>query len=100
MCKSSYIPSQCVSVDESMINFQGTCRLSFLQYLPKKPKKWGMKAWVLADNGYTWNWDLTGKSDAPKIFSLICLTSATIYTSTISTCVECYLKKGVEVVAQ
>ena len=65
--KSSYIPSQCVSVDESMINFRG--RLSFLQYLPKKPKKWGMKAWVLADsdNGYTWNWDLyTGKHDAPN----------------------------------
>ena len=62
--KSSYIPSQCVSVDESMINFRG--RLSLLQYLPKKPKKWGMKAWVLADsdNGYAWNWDLyTGKRD-------------------------------------
>ena len=50
-----------------MINFRG--RLSFLQYLPKKPKKWGMKAWVLAEsnNGYTWNWDLyTGKRDAPN----------------------------------
>ena len=24
-------------------------RLSFLQYLPKKPKKWGIQLWVLAD---------------------------------------------------
>ena len=54
--------SQFLSVDESMISFKG--RLSFLQYLPKKPHKWGMKAWVLADsaNAYTWGWKLyTGK---------------------------------------
>ena len=60
--RDSYTPTQYVSIDESMIAFKG--RLSFLQYLPKKPHKWGMKAWVLADalNGYTWNWKLyTGK---------------------------------------
>ena len=28
--------------------------------MPKKPHKWGMKAWVLADssNGYVWKWEL------------------------------------------
>ena len=60
--KNLYIPSQNLSIDESMISFKG--RLSFLQYLPKKPHKWGPKAWVLADslNGYTWAWKLyTGK---------------------------------------
>ena len=60
--KNLYIPSQNLSIDESMISFKG--RLSFLQYLPKKPHKWGLKAWVLADslNGYTWAWKLyTGK---------------------------------------
>ena len=60
--KDSYTPTQFLSIDESMISFKG--RLSFLQYLPKKPHKWGMKAWVLADagNGYTWGWKLyTGK---------------------------------------
>ena len=34
--------------------------------MPKKPHKWGMKAWVLADsaNGYIWNWKLyTGKEE-------------------------------------
>ena len=47
-----------------MIAFKGS--LSFLQYLPKKPHKWGRKAWDLADakNGYTWNWKLyTGKEE-------------------------------------
>ena len=62
--KDCYTPSQFISIDESMIAFKS--RLSFLQYLPKKPHKWGMKAWVLADatNGYTWGWKLyTGKED-------------------------------------
>ena len=44
-----------LSVDEQMVSFKG--RLSFLQYLPKKPTKRGMKAFVLADSksGYTYN---------------------------------------------
>ena len=41
-----------VSIDEQMIGTKG--RLSFLHYMPKKPQKWGIKLWVLADssNGY------------------------------------------------
>ena len=52
-------------MDESIIAYKG--RLSFLQYMPKKPHKWGMKAWVLAEaeTGYTWNFHLyTGKEEA------------------------------------
>ena len=62
--KSSYTPNQNCSVDESIISYKG--RLSFLQYLPKKPHEWGIKAWVLADakSGYMWNLDIyTGRSD-------------------------------------
>ena len=62
--RDHYTPSQHIAIDESMISYKG--RLSFVQYLPKKPHKWGMKAWVLADslNGYTWGWQLyTGKED-------------------------------------
>ena len=62
--KSCYQPFQHISIDESMISFKG--RLCFVQYLPNKPHKWGIKAWVLADstNGYTWGWKLyTGKED-------------------------------------
>ena len=45
-------------MDESMIAFKG--RLGFVQYLPKKPIKWGLKAFVLADGvtGYVCNWRL------------------------------------------
>ena len=47
-----------IAVDEGMIGFKG--RLWFLQYMPKKPTKWGMKAFVLSDSvtGYTYNWRL------------------------------------------
>ena len=39
-----------------MIGFKR--RPGFIQYLPKKPKKWGMKAFVLADSitRYTYKW--------------------------------------------
>ena len=47
-----YVPYENFTVDESMIKFKG--RLSFRQYLPAKPVKWGVKVWVLAesDTGY------------------------------------------------
>ena len=67
--QANYSPSEHLSIDESMIGFKG--RLAFLQYMPKKSQKWGMKAWILADsaNGYMWNWNwklYTGKeSDVP-----------------------------------
>ena len=56
--RSCYTLSKEISVDESMIAFKG--RLSFIQYMPKKPTKWGMKAFVLADSktGYLYNWHL------------------------------------------
>ena len=45
--KSSYTPNQNCSVDESIISYKG--RLSFLQYLPKKPHKWGsrLEYWLM-----------------------------------------------------
>ena len=47
-----------IEIDESMIGFKG--RLHFIQYMLKKPMKWGMKAFVLADsssgNTHTWRW--------------------------------------------
>ena len=56
--KGAYVPGREVSVDESMIRFKG--QLWFIQYMPKKPTKWGMKAFVLADSntGYTYSWRL------------------------------------------
>ena len=57
-----YSPLKHISIDESIIGFKG--RLSWIQYMLKKPTKWGIKVWVLADssNGYVWNLQLyTGK---------------------------------------
>lgn len=50
-----YHPGQNISVDEAMIAFKG--RLSFRQYMPKKPTKFGIKVWVAADasNGFAVN---------------------------------------------
>ena len=60
--QDEYSPSKHISIDESIIGFKG--QLSWIQYMPKKPTKWGIKAWVSADssNGYVWNLRLyTGK---------------------------------------
>ena len=45
--KLCYKPGRELSIDESMIGTK--CRVPFLQYLPKKPTKWGIKVWVCAD---------------------------------------------------
>lgn len=61
---SCYNHSSCLAVDESMIPFKG--RSNIKQYMPKKPTKWGYKAWCLADSetGYICNFDIyTGKSE-------------------------------------
>ena len=39
-----YTPGEHIGVDESMIGTKG--QLWFLQYMPKKPTKWGIKVWV------------------------------------------------------
>ena len=37
-----------MAADEAVIKFRGRC--SFLQYIPSKPAKYGIKAWGLADS--------------------------------------------------
>ena len=56
--QASYTLSKEICVDESIISYKG--RLSFIQYMPKKPTKWGIKAYILADSqtGYLHNWYL------------------------------------------
>jgi len=43
-----HTPSQCLSVDGSMVGTK--CLISFLQYMPKKPKKFGIKLWSLCES--------------------------------------------------
>lgn len=71
--QAAYSPNRELSVDEAMIGFKG--RLSFIQYLPNKPTKWGMKAYVLADSvtGYVYNWRLyTGTTTCTCNMHRIC----------------------------
>ncbi len=53
-----YYPHKQLPVDESMIGTK--CRLSFIQYMPAKPTKWGIKVWVCSDahTGYIYRFDI------------------------------------------
>ena len=47
-CKTNFIPSECVTMDEQLVPFQGRCK--FLQYMPSKPAKYGIKIWWMCDS--------------------------------------------------
>ena len=87
-----------VSVDESMVKYKG--RLSFRQYLPMKPVKWGIKVWVMAESstGYVNNFQaytgaIVGKTETglahrivsdlaqPYFGSNLCVYMDNFYTS-------------------
>ena len=40
--------SKNIAIDEAMVKYKGRCH--FLQYLPAKPVKWGLKVWALCDS--------------------------------------------------
>ena len=59
-----YIPTRDLSVDEQMIGTKS--RISFIQYMTKKPKKFGIKIWALSESvsGYCLQFQIyTGKID-------------------------------------
>ena len=73
---SIYKPHEHISVDEGMVPWRGN--LSFKVYNPDKPKKYGMKAYMLcdSDNGYVCQFKLyTGKvtvvSEAGKTYDMV-----------------------------
>ena len=43
-----YQPTQQLSIDEMMVGTR--CRVAFLQYMPKKPTKFGIKIWVNSES--------------------------------------------------
>ncbi|GFS16913.1 PiggyBac transposable element-derived protein 4-like [Elysia marginata] len=61
--KNCFQVNRDLSVDECMVGFKG--RLSFKQYMPAKPTKWGIKVWTTCDArlGYCLGFDIyTGKA--------------------------------------
>ena len=66
-CLSVYTPEEHLSLDEGMVPWRG--RLSFKQYIPSKPDKFGMKLYVLCEgnSGYISTYEVyTGKSFDPN----------------------------------
>ena len=62
-----YTPGHCLSVDEQMIGIK--CRVSVIQYMPKKPKKFGITFWALCEaaTGYCCNFQVyTSKEDGSQ----------------------------------
>ncbi|GBP47724.1 PiggyBac transposable element-derived protein 4 [Eumeta japonica] len=43
-----YLPGENLTIDEQLVPFRG--RVSFKQYLPSKPDKYGMKIWWICDS--------------------------------------------------
>ena len=56
--ETNFKPTKNIAVDEGMIAFRG--RLSFRQYMPAKPTKYGIKVWMASDssNRYVLNFDV------------------------------------------
>lgn len=50
-----FIPGKDICVDESIVKFKG--KIAFITYNPKKPTKWGIRIYVLADaeTGYVYS---------------------------------------------
>lgn len=46
-----YVPGKFVTVDEQLLPFRGRC--PFIQYIPSKPAKYGIKIWIVCDST-TW----------------------------------------------
>ena len=53
-----YFPSRYLSIDEMLVGTR--CRVVFLQYLPKKPTKFGIKVWINSEakSGYVLNFQI------------------------------------------
>ncbi|XP_071490416.1 piggyBac transposable element-derived protein 4-like [Diadema antillarum] len=51
-----FLPGGYLSIDESLAPFKG--RISYRQYIPNKPRKWGIKFWMLCDaqTGFCLRW--------------------------------------------
>lgn len=70
--REMYFPSQNLSLDEQMIGTKS--RIGFLQYMPKKPKKFGIKLWALCEaaTGYCLQFQVyAGKTDGTAEHGLV-----------------------------
>ncbi|KAL4154028.1 hypothetical protein QTP88_001861 [Uroleucon formosanum] len=64
----NYSPSEFVTIDEMLYAFRGRC--SFIQYMPAKPAKYGMKLYALCDakTFYVYNFEIYCGKQKPGQF--------------------------------
>ena len=63
-----YMPGESITIDEQLYPYRGRCK--FVQYMPSKPSKYGLKFWAVCDSGNYYCWNLrfyVGKEDARDI---------------------------------
>ena len=63
--KTAYNLGECVTIDEQLYPFRGRCK--YIQYIPSKPAKYGLKFWLLCDSSsyYIYSMEMyTGKDEA------------------------------------
>lgn len=46
--RALYVPGKYLTVDEQLLPFRGRC--PFIQYIPNKPAKYGIKIWIVCDS--------------------------------------------------
>ena len=82
-----------------MIGFKG--RVSFLHYCPKKPTKWGLKAYVLADSETEYILNILPYSggETRDTYLSNCNTDLLLYTQVVVALLDKYLDKGHHVYA-
>ena len=69
--QAAYYPNREICLDESMIALKG--RTSAIVYQAKKPQKWGMQAWFLADSrtAYCYNLDIYSGKRADNVLGIL-----------------------------
>jgi hypothetical protein len=69
-CQNSYHPGEFVTIDEMLVAFRGRC--GFVQYMPQKPAKYGLKFYAMCDSRtfYTFNMEIySGKQKEGPFFN-------------------------------
>lgn len=78
----NYLPDKNISIDESLMGWKG--RLSWLQYIPSKRKRFGIKFYMLSDSatGYIWNFFIYagGETLYNPIYNHLPITSRIVFT--------------------
>ena len=63
--RSHFKPSECLTLDESLVRFRGRC--PFRMYMPSKPGKYDLLLRTVADANYRYMWKIWSYSGRPTV---------------------------------